>query len=171
MFLIDRIYFEDVNFDGYEDLIYVGDHGINQFYHQCTGFLWDNDEKRYQLCETLPSNFEWADNERNRLIYSTSGSAFEDTYYIYKYNQNQFVEERLEVQTRQTEGGAVVWNYFKENELQKELEVTSKDDGTYHVFYSENGTARQETLTRAEYANVWEIGKRYFPEFDFYNFG
>ncbi|MDE7207804.1 MAG: hypothetical protein K2N90_11735, partial [Lachnospiraceae bacterium] len=163
-----RIHFEDVNFDGYEDLIYVGDHSINQFYHQCTGFLWDNGKKRYQLCETLPSNFDRVDSKRKRLTYSASLGVYEDTYYyIYKYDKNRFVEERLELPKA---SGSVIWKYFRENELQKVLEV-SDDADTYYIFYSENGTVREETLARAEYANVWEIGKQYFPEFDFYNFG
>lgn len=68
-------------------------------------------------------------------------------------------------------GDAVLWKYFKENELLEELTVEDQADGAYHVFYRENGTVREETLAGAEVQNVWEIGKRYFPEFDFYNFG
>lgn len=165
-----RIRFGDVNFDGYEDLIYIGYNNRVEIYYKCTGFLWDNGEKKYQLCETMPPNFKRIDEERRRLVYSTSGSAFEDTYYIYKYDQNRFVEERLEVQVPQTDD-AVLWKYFKENELLEELTVEDQADGAYHVFYRENGTVREETLAGAEVQSVWEIGKRYFPEFDFYHFG
>ena len=68
-------------------------------------------------------------------------------------------------------GDAVLWKYFKENELLEELTVEDQADGAYHVFYRENGTVREETLAGAEVQNVWEIGKRYFLEFDFSNFG
>lgn len=117
-----RIYLEGINFDGCKDLLYLGYNDRVNIYHKCIGFLWDNSKKRYRLCETVPSDFKMIDQNRERLVYSTSGSAFDDQYYIYKYNGNEFEEERLEVEIPQAEG-AVIWRYFKDGEFRKKLEV------------------------------------------------
>ena len=71
------------NFDGYEDLLFLGDtDSMIYTYRKCTGFLWDDSEKGYQLCETVPSDFKWIDKGRERLKHSAHGSAFDDEYYI-----------------------------------------------------------------------------------------
>jgi len=45
-----------------------------------------------------------------------------------------------------------------------------KSLNSYTVIYYENGEIREETVIDAE-CNIWEIGRKYFPAFDFCNNG
>ena len=129
-----RFYFEDINFDSYEDLLFLGNNDRIKLYYQCTGFLWDDNEKIYKLCETVPHNFKGIDGEKERLIYSTSGSASDDEYYIYKYDGNEYKEERLEV--RQISEEKIVWQYFLDGKLDKEIKADlNKSQNFYTVIY------------------------------------
>jgi len=164
-----RFYFGDINFDSYEDLIFLGNNDRIKLYYQCIGFLWDDYEKRYKLCETVPSNFKWIDEEKERLIYSTSGAVSDDEYYIYKYNGSGYEEERLEI--RQINEERIIWKYFIDGELHKEMKAEfNKSLNSYTVIYYENGEIREETVIDVE-CDIWEIGKKYFPAFDFCNNG
>lgn len=164
-----RFYFEDINFDSYEDLLFLGNNDRIKLYYQCTGFLWDDNEKIYKLCETVPHNFKGIDGEKERLIYSTSGSASDDEYYIYKYDGNEYKEERLEV--RQISEEKIVWQYFLDGKLDKEIKADlNKSQNFYTVIYYEDGEIKEEELIDAD-CNIWETGKKYFPAFDFYNNG
>lgn len=163
-----RFYFGDINFDSYEDLLYLGKNDGMKLYYQCIGFLWDDNEKVFELCETVPHNFKWIDVEKERLVYNTSGSASDDVYYIYKYTGGGYREERLEV--RQTNEKSIIWRYFLEGELYKEIKADfNKSLNSYYIVYYENGRVREETVISAD--NIWEVGKKYFPAFDFYNNG
>lgn len=164
-----RFYFGDINFDSYDDLLFLGNNDRIKLYYQCIGFLWDDYEKRYKLCETVPHNFKWIDGEKERLIYSTSGSISDDEYYIYKYNGSGYGEERLEI--RQINEERIIWQYFIDGELHKEMKADfNKSLDSYTVTYYENGKVKEETVIDAE-CNIWETGKKYFPAFDFCNNG
>lgn len=165
-----RFYLRDINFDGYQDLIFVGDNDNIKLFYQCICFLWNEKEQLYKLCETAPKNFKYIDEKQRRLLYNTSGSAFEDTYYIYKYNGNLFEEEKLDVLLPQTNSETITWHYIKDGQLQKKLEVTpNKESNSYTVIFYEKENTQYELLI--ENISIWDIGRKYFPEFDFYNLG
>lgn len=165
-----RFYFSDINFDGYQDLIFVGDNDNVKLYYQCICFLWNEKEQLYKLCETAPRNFKYIDEKEKRLLYNTSVSAFEDTYYIYKYNGILYEEQRLDVLLPQINSQAITWKYFKNGQLQKKIEVTpNKESHLYTVIFYEKENVQYKLLP--EDMNIWDIGRKYFPEFDFYNFG
>ena len=52
-----RIYINDINFDGYNDIIFVGNYDIFDLYKQCIGFLWDEEEKNLSLTRLFPDIF------------------------------------------------------------------------------------------------------------------
>ena len=65
---------------------------------------------------------------------------------IYKYNGSAFEEKRLEVEMPQPEG-AMVWQYFKDDNLQKELEVDYDENANvYTILHRENGIDLREEM-------------------------
>lgn len=165
-----RIVLKDINFDGYEDIVFCEQDIMWSAYLRCYAFLWNPIEERFQFNETAPFNFEHVDEKRRRITYLCSGSAFDDDYYIYEYNNNEFIEKRLEVRFFQTEPH-VIWQYFEENIMTKKLElIYHEEDDADHAIYEENGKIVEEKLYDKD-AYYADIGKEYFPEFDFYTAG
>ena len=64
-------------------------------YHECIGFLWDQSKQQFELEETVPYHFDRIDAGRKRLAFTSSSSAFDDSYYIYEYINGRFEEKRL----------------------------------------------------------------------------
>lgn len=161
------IILEDANFDGYGDIIFAS------FYRYYTGtiFLWDQKKERYVLCESAPEAFEWIDPMKERLIYvETMGTDYE-AYYIYEYNGSVFAEKKLELSfAKEDETGTsrYTWHYYEGGELLETLELVEGGNiaGNY-LIYEGNGVTREEVLTQDK-IYYKEIGKEYFPEFDFY---
>lgn len=166
-----RIYINDINFDGYDDIIFVRHNDTLEVYNQCIGFLWDEEEKKFKLNVTVPRYFSHIDAERKRLTESMSSSVFEDDYYIYEYKDGEFVEKKLEVRSSRMDDSWIRWYYYEEGELTKTLEILSQpEDNTHHLLYEENGKIIEEKVLE-EFLYYADIGKEYFPEFDFYNAG
>ena len=100
-----------------------------------------------------------------------SSSVFEDDYYIYEYKDGGFVEKKLEVRSSRMDDSWIRWYYYEEGELTKTLEILSQpEDNTHHLLYEENGKIIEEKVLE-EFSYYADIGKAYFPEFDFYNAG
>lgn len=167
-----RIMLEDVNFDGHKDILYLGDNNGLYLFHQCIGFLWNEETGKYELCRSLPSHFGYIDSERKRLTYYDRFSIYDETYYIYEYNENKFREKRLEIELmRETPNpGEHVWNYYENGELLEKLILEySNGETAYYTFYSrDNQVINGEFPEEKSYS---ELGMQYFPEFDFYFFG
>ena len=123
------------------------------------------------LCESAPEAFEWIDPMKERLIYvETMGTDYE-AYYIYEYNGSVFAEKKLELSfAKEDETGTsrYTWHYYEGGELLETLELVEGGNiaGNY-LIYEGNGVTREEVLTQ-EKIYYKEIGKEYFPEFDFY---
>ena len=168
-----RVRLEDVNFDGYRDLIFVGHNDPIGSLNRCIGFLWDEKEQRYEWNATVPKHIGWIDDERKRITFGSGYSAFDDYYYIYEYSDGVFTEKRLIVTLSRTED-KVTWQYYEDGELLKVLEETfDEETKLYYITYEENGMITEEVIEKNDYkyTDYSELGKEYFPEFDFYNFG
>ncbi len=170
-----RVRLMDVNFDGYSDLIFVGDNDNSPLGAdiRCIGFLWNEKEQRYEWNATVPKYIGRIDDERKRITFGSGYSAFDDDYYIYEYHDGIFTEKRLIVTLSQTED-KVTWQYYEDGELLKGLEETYDEDvKLYYIIYEENGMVTEEVIEKNDYkyTNYSGLGKEYFPEFDFYNFG
>lgn len=168
-----RFCLEDINFDGYEDMVFLGCNDGIRLYLKTVVYLWNETSGKYELCGTAPRYFKYVDRERKRMIWSERNSVLEDNYYIYEYENEVFREKRLEVTF--TGAGEVTWNYYEDGELQKRLHLSGAGgNGAQYVFYNlENGTKEGECETGEIADGVWwqDTGKRFFPEFDFYNNG
>ena len=168
-----RVRLEDVNFDGYRDLIFVGHNDPIGSLNRCIGFLWDEKEQRYEWNATVPKHIGRIDDERKRITFGSGYSAFDDDYYIYEYSDGVFTEKRLIVTVSQTED-KVTWQYYEDGELLKVLEETFDEDAKlYYITCEENGMVTEKVIEKNDYkyTNYSGLGKEYFPEFDFYNFG
>ena len=165
-----RIRLEDINFDGHKDLIFLGYNNRIELYQQCVGFLWNENENIYELNETVPKYFDRIDTDRNRLLLTVSPSAFEDNYYIYEYNGETYIEKKLEVRFIDESNG-IVWKYLEKGELIKTLYLTfSENDKASYVFENEDGSVVHGEISKSD-MSYYDLGKRYFPEFDFYFVG
>ena len=167
-----RIRLEDINFDGYKDIIFLGYNDGLEVYHECIGFLWNQSEGRFVLNKTVPVYFDYIDNEKKRLVYTSSSSAFDDTYCIYEYINGAFEEKKLYVTFRLNESDLeeIIWEYYENGVLVKKLILNDSEDGEGHyVFYDRNGSTVKGILSKGKMYS--ELGKEYFPEFDFYNHG
>lgn len=168
-----RVWLEDMNFDGYTDIIFVGQGDGSPC--ECVYYLWDKAEKKYELDTTLPTRkLVNIDETRKRLTYSESASAFDDTYYIYQYDGERFREQKLWVvmdYLEQERKSIVTWQYYEDGKLMGKLEwILGDNEDISYVFYEENGERIEEvTINKKVYYD--EIGLMYFPEFDFYNMG
>ncbi len=165
----------DLNFDGYCDLVFMG---WNRFpgegYRECIGFLWNEKEQRYEWNSTVPKYYGGIDAERKRLIRSWT-SAIEDDYFIYEYHDGIFTEKKLEVTYSMTED-RVTLQYYEEGVLLKRLDKIYKEDAKlYYITYEEDGIVTEKVMEEADYDNKYgsfmNLGKEYFPEFDFYAAG
>lgn len=160
---------DDLNFDGYNDLIFNSDNYDISPYHGFITFLWNEKEQRFILDESVPDFINYVDTERKRLTYS-SGYALEEDYYIYEYRNNVFSEKHLAINfSFSMEGEPVIWQYFDNGKLIAQLELFTGEDGLYYVLYEEIGGIREEKQVDSGLYNV--VGKMYFPEFDFYRVG
>ena len=167
-----RIMLEDVNFDGYKDILYLGDNNGLYLHHQCIGFLWNEETGKYELCKSLPVHFGFIDSERKRLTYYSHLSIDDETYYIYEYDDGEFQEKRLETEYKRdaSNPGEHVWNYYENGELLEKLILKySNGETAYYTFYDrDNHIVDGEFPEEKSYS---ELGMQYFPEFDFYFFG
>lgn len=168
-----RMMLDDINFDGYRDLIFMGwnRHPFDLPSH-CIGFLWNEKEQRYEWNATVPKNFRKIDDERKRITNSNPSSLL-DKYFIYEYHDGVFTEKKLEVIWSLTEHGLIIWQYYEEGELLKRLEENyDEETKLYNITYEENGMVTEEVLEEADYDNKYgsysDLGMEYFPEFDFY---
>ncbi|MCM1232907.1 MAG: hypothetical protein NC489_22505 [Ruminococcus flavefaciens] len=168
-----RIRLEDINFDGYRDLVFVGDNDLSGHQGRCIGFLWNKKKQKYEWNATVPKDFDWIDAEQKRITCIYSASAFED-YRIYEYNGSIFTEKRLEVIWSETDYYRITWQYYEEGKLLKRLEENYDEDAKqYYITYEENGIVTEEVIDKKDYKYVdhLDLGKEYFPEFDFYFHG
>jgi len=160
-----RFRVDDVNFDGYPDLIFRGENfslEANDF----IGFLWNEHTKKYAYNGTMPKRFKHVDPERKRLIFS-AGTYGEHEYYIYEYLDGVFKEKRLEVEWVLTEGQGIVLTYYEEDRRISSLNILLEEG--YYIFTDKDGTEiRGEVSSRQSYD---DLGKLFYPEFDFYSHG
>ena len=168
-----RMRLMDMNFDGYRDLIFLGN---NDAYDWCIGFLWNEKEQRYEWNATVPKFFEWVDTDRKRIEYSYANSIYEEYYFIYEYNGSAFTEKKLEVISSRTDYYQIAWQYYEDGKLTKRLEVNCDEDTKlYYITYEENGIVTEKVMEEADYDYKYDLysdlGQEYFPEFDFYLLG
>lgn len=167
-----RIMLEDVNFDGHKDILYLGDNNGLYLFHRCIGFLWNEENGKYELCKTLPSHFGFIDSERKRITYYSHLSINDETYYIYEYDDGEFTEKRLEIELKKeaSNPGELIWDYYENGEfLEKLILEYSNGEIAYYTFYGrDNQIISGEFPEERSYS---ELGMQYFPEFDFYFFG
>ncbi len=167
-----RIWLEDINFDGYKDIIFLGYNDGIELYHECIGFLWNQSKQRFDLDETVPVYFDYIDTERKRLIFTSSLSAFDDSYYIYEYINGAFEEKRLDVTFNLNESNSerITWEYYENDIFLDKLVLNYTEDGSgYYIFYGRDGSITDGTFSEEKMYS--ELGMQYFAEFDFYNHG
>ncbi|MCM1385918.1 MAG: hypothetical protein NC231_01210 [Bacillus sp. (in: Bacteria)] len=167
-----RVRLEDVNFDGYRDLIFVGYNDPIGTFDGCIGFLWNEKAQRYEWNATVPKNCGRIDDERKRIT-NVYTSSLEDDYFIYEYHDGIFTEKKMEVIGSLTDYYQCIWQYYESGELLKRLEQNfNEETKQYYITYEENGIVTEEVMEEADYDNKYSIyhdlGKEYFPEFDFY---
>lgn len=167
-----RMWRDDLNFDGYSDLVFMG---WNMFSgdspRQCICFLWNEKEQKYEWNATAPKHYGRPYDEQKRII-DIYTSALQDDYFIYEYHDGIFTEKKLTV-IFPMEGGQVIWQYYEDGELLKRLEETKAEESKlYHITYEENGIVTEKVMEEADYDNQYDsysdLGEEYFPEFDFY---
>ena len=168
-----RIWLEDMDFDGYTDIIFVGDGDGSAC--ECVYYLWNESEKKYELDTTLPTRkCILIDDTRKRLTYFEAASAFDEKYYIYEYDGKRFREQKLWIVTdylEQEKKSITTWQYYEDGELMGKLEWIRYDsEYISYVIYEENGE-RVDEVQINEKVSYDEIGLMYFPEFDFYQLG
>lgn len=171
-----RIRLEDMNFDGYSDLIFIGSNDLIGSRDWCIGFLWNEKEQRYKLNTTVPKFFKGIDAERKRIEYSYDNSIYEEYYFIYEYNGSVFTEKRLEVISSRTDDCQTVWQYYEDGKMMKRLEENYDEEAKlYYITYEENGIVTEEVIEKVDYDKKYSLyiylGEEYFPEFDFYLVG
>ncbi len=165
-----RVRLMDVNFDGYCDLIFERYNDPIGSFNGCIGFLWNEKDQRYEWNATVPKNFRKIDDERKRITNSDPSSLL-DKYFIYEYHDGVFTEKKLEVIWSLTEHGLIIWQYYEEGELIKRLEENyDEETKLYYITYEENGMVTEKVIKKNDYkyTDYSELGKEYFPEFDFY---
>lgn len=165
-----RVRMEDINFDGYRDLIFVGNNDLSGSLDRCIGFLWNEKEQKYEWNATVPKHIA-IDDEQERII-KIYTSSLQDDYFIYEYHDGIFTEKWLAVTFSMTEN-QVAWQYYEEGESLKRLERNYDEDAKlYYITYEENGIVTEEVMEEVDYNNKYgsysDLGKKYFPEFDFY---
>ena len=164
---------DDINFDGYLDLIFTGwNRHSGDLPRQCIGFLWNEKEQRYEWNDTVPKHYRGTDDEQKRVI-DIYTSSLQDDYFIYEYHDGIFTEKRLEVIGSMTDYYLIIWQYYEEGEMLKRLEKTYDEDAKlYYITYEENGIVTEVVMEEADYDSKYgsysDLGKEYFPEFDFY---
>ena len=168
-----RMLFEDINFDGYRDLLFLGYPIVMSECSHCIGFLWNEKEQRYEWNASVPNTFRGIDTERKRITCIFTLSASDDDYRIYEYNGSVFTEKRLVVTWSREVRYRITWQYYEEGELLKSLEQNYDEDAKmYYITYEENGIVTEEVMEEADYDTKYgsydELGMEYFPEFDFY---
>lgn len=168
-----RMMRDDLNFDGYYDLVFMG---WNWFsgdpQGQCIGFLWNENEQKYEWNVTAPKHYRGVDDER-KIIIDIYTSALQDDYFIYEYHDGMFTEKKLEVMGSLTDYYFIAWQYYEDGKLLKRLEKNyDEDTKLYHITYEENGIVTEKVMEEADYDNQYDsysdLGEEYFPEFDFY---
>ncbi len=166
-----RLHLEDINFDGYRDIIFLGYNDGLELYHECVVFLWEPAEKRFKLSETAPFYFDFVDAKRKRVIYSC-GSGSEDSYFIYEFRDGIFHEKRMEYVDYVNERDLyeVKWEYFEDGKYMKKMILSYGEEGDRHYeFYEADGSIIEGELEEEIF--IQDLGKKYFPEFDFYRNG
>ncbi|MBD5552348.1 MAG: hypothetical protein HDQ96_14455 [Lachnospiraceae bacterium] len=88
-----KIRVEDVNFDGYEDICFRGDDSYLDGYDLCCVFLWNEQEKRYKICDSAPRYIRYIDSEKKRLTETIPGGVQGDVYYIYEYRNGYIMKK------------------------------------------------------------------------------
>lgn len=158
-----RIWLEDVNFDGYEDLIFVGDM-INNQYWASVVYLWEECTNRFKLCSSAPYYFNGIDDEGKRLTDTVCYESWGHCY-IYEYLNGEFKEKG--VQVWYTEYGDAIWMYYEEGELLEKLCLLSgRGEKQHYVYQGREGEMEiKEIPDDAEFDDIW---KKFFPEFEIY---
>ena len=166
-----RMMQDDINFDGYLDLIFTGlNRHSCELPRYCIGFLWNEKEQRYEWNATAPKHYRRIDYERKRII-DIYTSSLQDDYFIYEYHDGIFTEKKLEVIGSLTDYYLLKWQYYEDGKLMKILEENfDEETKLYYITYEENGIVTEEVLEKNDYKYIdyTELGKEYFPEFDFY---
>ncbi|MBD5552344.1 MAG: hypothetical protein HDQ96_14435 [Lachnospiraceae bacterium] len=169
-----KIMVEDVNFDGYEDICFSGNDDYLNGDDLCCIFLWNEQEKRYKICDTAPRHIRHVDSEKKRLTHTITYGVSWDEYYIYEYRNGTYHEKKLEnrffLEEHDEDGNAIdkiIWNYSEDGELKETLEYIFNENGnTSHIIYQGKGRTEEEVFEGKK--DYDEVGKKYFPEFDFY---
>lgn len=167
-----RVWLEDINFDGNRDLIFERYNDPIGHPAGCIGFLWNEKEQRYEWNTTVPKNYRWIDEERKRIT-NVYTSSLQDDYFIYEYHDGIFTEKKMEFIGSLTDYYLVIWQYYEDGELLKRLEQNfDEETKLYYITYEENGIVTEKVMEEADYDNKYDapsdLGKEYFPEFDFY---
>ncbi len=165
----ERLLLEDINFDGYDDILFMGYNDFGELYKKCQGFIWNKEEKKYEYVETLPINFDYVDEENHRITYHTSGGVSEDNYYVYEYVEGEFQERYLQLCLEEER---VVWRYYEDEKLLEELQLFS-EEGKKSTYIFQNFQTEQieKGSWEGEDSEYYKLGKRFFPKFDFYYLG
>ena len=160
---------DDLNFDGFNDLVFMGrNDGIYPYWSFIT-FLWNEEKQRFILDESTPITIDRVDTERKRLTHSNV-SSLEDDYYIYEYRDRVFTEKHLEIKIEDMYGKRVTEKYFEDGELIAQLERATDEDGSIHYFYEKIGGNREEIQVESG-LSFHRVSGIYFPEFDFWKYG
>ena len=167
-----RVRLEDINFDGYCDLIFVEHNDPIGTHHGCIGFLWNEKEQGYEWNATVPKNYRWIDKERKRIT-NVYPDSLQDKYFIYEYHDGIFTEKKMEFIGSLTDHYQRIWQYYEDGELIKRLEKNfDEETKLYYITYEENGIVTEKVMEEDEYdskyASTHDLGMEYFPEFDFY---
>ena len=171
----EQIWAEDLNFDGYEDICFSGADDYLDRYDLCCVFLWNEQQKRYTICDTAPRYVRHIDPEKKRLTDTIPYGASGDEYYIYEYRNGIYHEKKIEnifcVEEYLRDGtDKTIWYYSEDGEVKETLEyIFNKDENTSYITYQGKGGTEEEVLEGEQYYP--EVGKKYFPEFDFYWLG
>ena len=167
-----RVWLEDINFDGYRDLIFERHNEPIGPASGCIGFLWNDKEQRYEWNATVPKNYRRIDDERKRIT-NVYTSSLEDEYFIYEYHDGIFTEKKMEYIGSLTDHYQRIWQYYEDGEMLKRLEQNfDEETKLYYITYEENGIVTEKVMEEDEYdskyASTYDLGMEYFPEFDFY---
>ena len=153
---------DDLNFDGYKDLVLDSDSYDNSPYSGFITFLWDEGEQRFILNESAPNYIDYIDPERKRLVRNRGNNVKVDDYYIYEYSDNVFTTKHLKVSTEDKEGKRITEKYFENGKCIALLEFVEDEDGFSHFYYKEIGGTREETQAQSD-LTLYEVNEIYFP--------
>ena len=154
---------DDLNFDGYKDLVLDSDSYDHSPYSGFITFLWDEGEQRFILNESAPNYIDYIDPERKRLVRNRGNNVKVDDYYIYEYSDNVFTTKHLLVSKEDKGGKQILEKYFENGKCTALLEFVEDENGFSHFYYKEIGGTREEAQAQSD-LTLYEVNQIYFPE-------